>query len=339
MAFAWGNPDAQRQEASGKMSVQEESQNRTYEVLAKTGTVKAEPHMEAKLKTKKSKGSRFIVSEMSMNGWLKLENEPGWIAAHLRGVDNIGEIATPLETDPPLELLGADVRFISITIHVKLALRLAVPVYQPQGICSLEVVFKTGVPVRESPSRKAKTVATLKCGEYVFAQTQNFDGWLRIHGKPVGWVLANDSDWGELLRRRRRMNDVDLWALSDAWAAARARPGTGRSMGLSGKEVEALKELEERTVMEAKSLWQEHRNNKDRLVAEGYLMGEDLLRTETWQRLSPSAITRGQESFWWPAYFRSRAGEEVANWRGMASRTDCWIQALSPRFAIAWHPG
>jgi len=263
-AFAWGNPDAQRQEAPGKAAVQEESQNRTYEVIAKTGTVKAEPHMEAKLKTKKSKGSRFIVSEMSMNGWLKLENEPGWIAAHLRGVDNVGEIATPLETDPPLEL--------------------AVPVYQPQGICSLEVVFKTGVPVRESPSRKAKTVATLKCGEYVFAQTQNFDGWLRIHGKPEGWVLANDSDWGELLRRRRRMNDVDLWALSDAWAAARARPGTGRSMGLSGKEVEALKELEERSVMEAKGLWQEHRNNKDRLVAEGYLMGEDLLRTETWQR-------------------------------------------------------
>lgn len=29
---------------------------------------------------------------------------------------------------------------------------------------------------RESPSRKAKTLATLKCGEYVFAQTQNFDG-------------------------------------------------------------------------------------------------------------------------------------------------------------------
>lgn len=51
------------------------------QVIAKTGTVKAEPHMEAKLKTKKSKGSRFIVSEMSMNGWLKLENEPGWIAA------------------------------------------------------------------------------------------------------------------------------------------------------------------------------------------------------------------------------------------------------------------
>eukprot|EP00913_Durusdinium_trenchii_P005334 g4977.t1 len=118
---------------------------------------------------------------------LKLENEPGWIAAHLRGVDNIGEVAVPLETEAPLEL--------------------AVPVYQPQGIACLEVVFKTGVPVRESPSRKAKTVATLKCGEYVFAQTQNFDGWLRIHGKPEGWVLANDSDWGELLRRRRRMND------------------------------------------------------------------------------------------------------------------------------------
>ncbi|CAE7821027.1 unnamed protein product [Symbiodinium sp. CCMP2592] len=243
---------------------QEESQNRTYEVIAKTGTVKAEPHMDAKLKTKKSKGSRFIVSEMTMNGWLKLENEPGWLAAHLRGVQDIGEVAAPLETDPMLEL--------------------AVPVYQPQGMVCLEVVFKTGVPVRETPSRKAKTVATLKCGEYVFAHTQNFDGWLKLSGKPEGWVLANDSDWGELLRRRRRMNDIDLWAMCDAWAAARARPGTGRSMGLSGKEVEALKELEERTVMEAKALWQEHRSNKEYLVSEGYLAGEDLLKTETWMR-------------------------------------------------------
>ena len=57
-----------------------------------------------KLKTKKSKGSRFLVSEMTMNGWLKLENEPGWLAAHLRGVQDIGEVAAPLETEPMLEL-------------------------------------------------------------------------------------------------------------------------------------------------------------------------------------------------------------------------------------------
>ncbi|CAE7940466.1 unnamed protein product [Symbiodinium necroappetens] len=199
-AFAWGNPDAQqKQEAKNGQGGQEESQNRTYEILAKTGTVKAEPHMDAKLKTKKSKGSRFLVSEMTMNGWLKLENEPGWLAAHLRGVQDIGEVAAPLETEPMLEL--------------------AVPVYQPQGMVCLEVVFKTGVPVREAPNRRAKTVATLKCGEFVFAHTQNFDGWLKLSGKPEGWVLANDSDWGELLRRRRRMNDIDLWALCDAWAA------------------------------------------------------------------------------------------------------------------------
>ncbi|CAE7610544.1 unnamed protein product [Symbiodinium sp. CCMP2592] len=264
-AFAWGNPEPQqKQEAKNGQGGQEESQNRTYEILAKTGTVKAEPHMDAKLKTKKSKGSRFLVSEMTMNGWLKLENEPGWLAAHLRGVQDVGEVAAPLETEPMLEL--------------------AVPVYQPQGMVCLEVVFKTGVPVREAPNRRAKTVATLKCGEFVFAHTQNFDGWLKLSGKPEGWVLANDSDWGELLRRRRRMNDIDLWALCDAWAAARAGPGTGRSMGLSGKEVQALKELEELTVAEAKALWQEHGSKKDYLVSEGYLVPEDFLKTETWMR-------------------------------------------------------
>ena len=89
-AFAWGTSDAGQRSATKNGQSQEESQNRTYEVIAKTGTVKAEPHMDAKLKTKKSKGSRFIVSEMTMSGWLKLEHEPGWIAAHLRGVQDTG---------------------------------------------------------------------------------------------------------------------------------------------------------------------------------------------------------------------------------------------------------
>ena len=55
-------------------------------------------------------------------------------------------------------------------------------------------------------------------------------------------------------------------------------------MGLSGKEVQALKELEELTVAEAKALWQEHGSKKEFLVSEGYLVGEDLLKTETWMR-------------------------------------------------------
>lgn len=47
----------------------------------------------------------------------------------------------------------------------------------------------------------------------------------------------------------------------------------GRPSGSCGslwtirQEVEALKDLEERSVMEAKGLWQEHRNNKDRSLS------------------------------------------------------------------------
>ena len=37
-------------------------------------------------------------------------------------------------------------------------------------------------------------------------------------------------------------------------------------------------------IYEAKGLWQEHRGDRDRLVREGYLQPEDLLRTETWMR-------------------------------------------------------
>ena len=72
--------------------------------------------------------------------------------------------------------------------------------------------------------------------------------------------------------------------VSHSPSKARAGPGTGRSMGLSGKEVQALKELEELTVAEAKALWQEHGSKREFLVSEGYLVGEDLTKTETWMR-------------------------------------------------------
>lgn len=267
-AFTWGAQPSEA-ESKKKEKVQqqaEECPNRIYEVVAIAGVVRAEPFVQAKMKTKKSKGGRVICSEMTMNGWLKLEGEPGWLAAHMRGVDGIGEVAIPCEGKP---------------------INLAVPVYQSQGMCCFEVVCKTGAAVREKPSKSAAVVSTRKCGEYVFAKTQNFDGWIRLSGMgDEGWMLASDAEHGRLLARRRGVQDVDLWALCDAWAAARSRPGPHKTAGMGLRDIQALKELEERLVKESRALFDEHvrGGNPRRLVHDGLLEDEELRRSASYAR-------------------------------------------------------
>jgi len=242
--------------------------NRIYEVVTPTATVRVEPHTGGKLKGKKSRGGRIICSEVTMNGWVKLANEPGWVISHMQGVEGTAEVAQPV--DGTANGLGGPVD-------------LAVPEYQPQGLCCLEVVAKSGVPVRGAPSKDAQTLATRRQGEFVFVQTQNFDGWVRCWGED-GWMLANHKEWGALLRPRSARG-VDLWALGDAWSAARrARGGS-----LSPKDVADLKDLERRMLAATCSLWDQHAT-EDRmqdLVETGLLSADDLKHSEHWafQRL------------------------------------------------------
>ena len=56
-------------------------------------------------------------------------------------------------------------------------------IMKQKSILLLPSHFRT--QVREAPNRRGKTVATLKCGEFVFAHTQNFDGWLKLSGQPA----------------------------------------------------------------------------------------------------------------------------------------------------------
>jgi len=224
--------------------------------------------MQAKLKAKKSRGGRLICSEITMNGWVKLANEPGWFICHMQGIDGIAEVALPV--DGTSNGLGG-------------AVDLAVPEYQPQGLCCLEVAFKSGVPVREGPSKDSKIRVNRKQGELVFAHTQNFDGWVKLWGED-GWMLANHEEWGCLLRPRLARG-VDFWALGDAWAAAR-RPRNGV---LGAREVAELKELERKMLGATTSLWEQHASEGklQDLVDTGLLCKEDLTHSEHWvfQRL------------------------------------------------------
>ncbi|CAK0861602.1 unnamed protein product [Prorocentrum cordatum] len=173
---------------------------------------------------------------------------------------------------------------------------LAVGVYQPQGMCCLEVVCPAGAPVHEAPSRSARQLATRRAGEYVFVQTMNFDGWVKLSGES-GWMLVRSTEMGELLRLRGEAAGVDLWALADAWAAARAAPGRDRS--LSPGHVAALKELEQRVLLEAGALYGRHVLGGAagaELVERRLLVASDLAepRSEQWirQRLFAGVLRR-----------------------------------------------
>jgi len=282
-AFAWGGrPGAEpaAQPAPQVSRQQAECANRVYEVVATTGVVRAEPHAQAKLKGKKSRGGRIICSEITVNGWLKLASEPGWLLSHMQGVDGVGEVALPVDDSLHGQAGPVD---------------LAVPEYQPQGMCCLEVLAKSGVPVRESPSKEARALGTRKQGEYVFAQLQNFDGWVRLAGEE-GWMLANHKEWGPLLRPRSTRG-ADAWALCDAWGTARRRPG--KDGGLSPRDVQDLKELERRMLLATSSLWDQHatESKMQELVETGLLTQEDLSRSEHWvfQRLFAGVLKQSAD--------------------------------------------
>jgi len=233
--------------------------DRVYEVIERTCNVRMQPHLKGRMKTRKSSGARVVCSEITMNGWLKLSSEPGWLLCNMQGMDGVCDVALPV--DAPIFL--------------------AVPVYQPQGMCCLDVISDAGVPVLDSPSRQARTLSTLRRGEYAFSHTQNFDGWLRLAPGEGGWVCCHGGD--ALLRLRSDVREVDLWALADLWASARAAPG-----GLGPEDAEGLKELERAVSLEAKAVLDDLPDSDlGGLVEDGFLDEEDVSQPRSWisQRL------------------------------------------------------
>lgn len=267
---------------------------RIYQVVAPSASVRAEPRAGAKLKTKKTRGARFLVSEVTMNGWLCLAKEAGWLLTFERNGDDINEIAQFVDDQDTM---------------------LAVPRHQPQGICCLEVVFRTGVPVRSAPDRNAETLSTRRRGEYVFAHTQTFDGWMRLAGEP-GWMMAWSPEWGELLRPRPRsaVATLDVWVLSDAWACARRRPGVAAA-GLTAKDAQDLKDLEQRMAADASKLF-EQTERREEWVEKSLVTAEDLKNGDSW-------IQR--------RLFAGLFAETVRE-------GDTWLQELLPGFAHHWPP-
>mmetsp|Transcript_4541 Transcript_4541/g.10627 ORF Transcript_4541/g.10627 Transcript_4541/m.10627 type:complete len:634 (-) Transcript_4541:52-1953(-) len=239
-----------------------------WEVSRPSCPIRAEPHFNAEVLRWKRQGDRVSCIEMTMDGWLKIADDRGWMISDMQGLHGIGEVLSPKR--------GEDVK-------------LAVEEPHSQGVCCLEIVYAQ-VAVRSSPSRDAVALYYRRKGELVFARSQNFGGWLRLAGEE-GWMLANAPEHGTLLRVREVTANADLWSLSDLWAAVRRK----RRM-LSPTDVRSLKDAEEGTLLMADMDYEHHvkTGNAECLVEDGLLLKEDLKKPDDWirQRLFAYSLLR-----------------------------------------------
>lgn len=242
---------------------------KVFEVVADKCAVRADPDLEARKIATKSLGARFFVAEVTMDGWLKLHGERGWVLADMRGLAGYGTVVVPAEPGD-----------------------LPIPGYHAQGIVCLEVVF-CQVAVRQAPSRSAPAIAMRYKNEYVYAWAQSFSGWVRLVGEP-GWMLMETQEYGKLLQPCVDQATVhgDLLALHDAWDAVRKVRDTEQ---LHMADVSTLKQLEASSLQNAYDAYGllEAGQGKE-LVQEGLLCDEDLCLPGPWiiRRLFASSLER-----------------------------------------------
>mmetsp|Transcript_55014 Transcript_55014/g.141623 ORF Transcript_55014/g.141623 Transcript_55014/m.141623 type:complete len:735 (+) Transcript_55014:108-2312(+) len=256
-------PKGEKAQANGKATPQE-AKDRLYEVIHTSCKVRAEPHLASRVLGVKKQGEKVTCNETTMDGWVHLKDDGGWMATNMRGVHGMWEVlrpAFPEQVELPVEQHGQ------------------------QGVVCLEVIFRQAA-VRMQPHGTARAKGLKKKGEYVFAHIQNFDGWVRLAGED-GWMQPM---LGLAVRDPKQTRHVDLWALSDAWAAVR------RKGSLSSTEVQALKELESKAVLMASMDFENHvqNGNAETLVEDGLLDADDLRHNKTWlrQRVFANTIKR-----------------------------------------------
>lgn len=262
-----------------RIAVDNPTITRLFEVVRAASTVHLEAHMEAPVVSVRSRGMRVIASEVTMNGWLRLTGEPGWILQNMHGATKGLEESLRLVED---------------------SAELVVDNYHSQGLACLEVIAPEGMSVRMAPNLDAEVLGNRRFGECVFAHTQTFDGWVRLNNGD-GWIQgifpsnastpSKPSSHHRPGRRLLRPRDpdgvehLDLWALDAAWTTARRSNVQNK---LSSSEVDLLKRLEKMTSEAAKNRFSEYRisGNGGALVNAGLVTETQLEQPSSWIKQS-----------------------------------------------------
>jgi len=184
---------------------------RRFEVRQDVSLVRSEPSLHAQSLCSRVWGDVVAGCELTMNGWLRLDGERGWMLTDMRGHNDVWVVLRPMDGDETPRQFGDGASA-------------EVGGYHSQGVACFEVLVAEA-HVRSAPSHRARTVRSCGPGELVFARSRSFDGWLRLAGED-GWMRLYEEASREPVLQPRPCADAptrhgDLWAVADLWAAAR----------------------------------------------------------------------------------------------------------------------
>lgn len=149
-----------------------------FQVVHDQCVVRSEPAMTSRAQGVRRRGEFVTGVEETFDGWVRLAGQAGWMLRDMQGKSGLGVL---LESEGRPQ-------------------RLAVPrLMTDSGNQMFKVVCKGGVEIRSEPSEHASVVGSRAFGEFVFAETQSYHGWLRLV-ESVGWMTCFSVEQGEMLQ-------------------------------------------------------------------------------------------------------------------------------------------
>lgn len=122
-------------------------------------------------------GDMVVAEAETFDGWAKLAGEPGWMLRVLQKKEGPQTLLAP---QGDLDKLAS------------------VELSDAPGPRRFEVVSRSGIEVRTAPSSSSQARGRREFGEEVFAESQTYDGWVRLVGG-AGWLPSFSPEEGPLL--------------------------------------------------------------------------------------------------------------------------------------------
>lgn len=149
-----------------------------FQVVHNQCAVRSDPMLHAQVLDVRQRGEYLTGVEETFDGWVRLVGEAGWMLRNMQGKDGLGVLLEPVGRPQklPVPRLAAD-----------------------RGNQMFKIVCRSGAEIRSEPSEQASIVGSRAYGDFVFAETQSYHGWIRLADN-VGWMMCFSGEKGEVLQ-------------------------------------------------------------------------------------------------------------------------------------------
>lgn len=154
------------------------ARSQRFQVMHNQCVVRSEPTLTSRALDVRQQGDFVMGVEETFDGWVRLAGQLGWMLRDMQGKGGLGVLLEPVGRPQ----------------------KLAVPrLTTDTGNQMFRVVCRDGAQIRSEPLEQASVVGARAYGEFVFAETQNYHGWVRL-AEHVGWMACFSVEKGELLQ-------------------------------------------------------------------------------------------------------------------------------------------